>query len=55
VPQLLKPACPRACAPEKPLQWETPAQQLESSPCSPQLEENSDDPVQPERDKWIKS
>ena len=54
VPQLLKPACPRASAPEKPLQWDTPAQQSESSPCSPR-EESSEDPAQPKGDKWIKS
>jgi len=46
-PQLLSPCAsttdpqvPRACAPqqEKPPQWETQAPQLESSPCSLQLE-----------------
>ena len=33
VPQLLKPECPRTCAPpqEKPLQWEAHASQLEKS------------------------
>ena len=39
-PQLLKPACRRACAPqqEKPSQWEGQASQLESRLCSPQPE-----------------
>ena len=34
VPQLLKPACPRACAPhkEKPLQWEAHMPQRQSGP-----------------------
>ena len=37
MPQLLKPACPRACAPqqEKPLQWEARARQLESRSHTP--------------------
>ena len=41
-PQLLKPTCPRACAlqEEKLPQWEACAQQLESSPCSAQLEKS---------------
>ena len=40
--QLLKPAYPRACAQqqEKPPQWEAGAVQLESSPCSLQLEKS---------------
>ena len=40
VPQLLKPECPTAWAPqqEKPLIWEAHAPQLESDPCSLQLE-----------------
>ena len=39
-PQLQEAMCPRACAlqPEKLLQWEARAPQLESSPHSPQLE-----------------
>ena len=43
VKQLLKPSCPRACAlqQEKPLQWEAGAPQLESSPCSLQLEKKT--------------
>ena len=42
VPQILKPVCPRANAPqqEKPPQWAACTLQLESSPCSPQLEKN---------------
>ena len=52
-PQLLKPPHPRACAlqQEKPLQWEAHAPQLESSPCSPQLEtslRSDKGPAQPE-------
>ena len=40
--QLLKPMCPRACAPqEKPLQGEAHAPQLEKSLCS------NEDPAQP--------
>ena len=40
IPQLLKAACPRACAPqqEKPPQWEAQVLQLENSPCSLQQE-----------------
>ena len=40
--QLLKLVCPRACAPhkEKSLQREAHTRQLESSPCSPQLEKS---------------
>ena len=49
---LLKPACPRACArqQENPLWREARTPQLESSPCSPQLEKSSrsnKDPAQP--------
>ena len=42
MPQLLKLVCPRACAPhkEKSLQREAHTLQLESSPCSPQLEKS---------------
>ena len=54
VPQLLKPVHPRAHAmrslQEKPLQWEACAPQLESRPCSLQLEKSmcsSEDPAQP--------
>ena len=54
--QLLKPVCPRACAlhREKPPQWEARAPQLESSPCSLQLEKarSREDPAQPKRNKW---
>ena len=40
-PQLLKPKCPSACAPqEKPPQWGACAPRLESRPCSPHLEES---------------
>ena len=51
-PQLLKPVCPGACAlqQEKPPKWEASAMQLESSPCSPQLEMltcSNEDPAQP--------
>ena len=49
--QRLKPEGPRVCAPqEKPLQREAHAPQLESSPCSPQLEKGLcgiEDPAQP--------
>ena len=40
--QLLKSVCPRACAPhkEKSLQREAHTPQLDSSPCSPQLEKS---------------
>ena len=52
VPQILKLKCSRAHAPqqEKPPQWETCAQQLESSPHLPQIEKNlhsNEDPAQP--------
>ena len=51
-PQLLKPACLRACAPQqdKPAQWEGGwIPQLESSPNSPQLEKSlcNKDPAEP--------
>ena len=40
MPQVLKPACSRACAPqqEKLLQWEAHALQLDNSPYLPQLQ-----------------
>ena len=52
VPKLLKPAGPKACAlqQEKSLQWEAQAPQLESSPCSLQLDKSLSsnvDPAQP--------
>ena len=55
---LLKPMCPRACTlqQEKPPQWEAPALQLESSPCSSQQEKtpsSSEDPAQPKINKII--
>ena len=42
--QLLRPTYPRthAVQQEKPLQWETLTLQLESSPCSPQLDQSPD-------------
>ena len=51
-PQLPKPVCPgaRALQQEKPPKWEASAMQLESSPCSPQLEmltRSNEDPAQP--------
>ena len=59
-PQLLKPTCPRACAPQqgKLLQREACALQLESSPRSPQLEKspcsNNKDPAQPKNSYTLK-
>ena len=52
VPQWLKPASSRACAlqQEKPPQGEAQALQLESSPCSPQLEKACmQHPTQPKK------
>ena len=49
-PQLLKPLCPRACAPqENPPQWEAHPPQLDSSPHSLQVEKSlrsNEDPAQ---------
>ena len=50
-PQLLKPACPRAGAPqEKLLQWEALAPQLRGNSCSPQIDKS---PAQPKINKII--
>ena len=58
-PQLLKPTHPRACSVqgEKPPWWEAHSPQLESSPCSWQLEKSlhsGEDPAQPKINKIIK-
>ena len=52
VPQVLKPASPRACAlqPERPALWEASARELERRPTSPPLETSVpsiEDPAQP--------
>ena len=56
--QLLKPACPRACAPqqEKPPQWEAWALQLKSNPHSWQLEKTHVQQWRPStaKNKYIK-
>ena len=56
VPQLLKPVCPRACAPqqEKPLQWEARPLQWRAAPAlcnSRKPVHSNEDPMQPKRKK----
>ena len=56
--QLVKPKGSRACAPqqEKPLQQEAHTPQLESGPCSPQLEKiphGNEDAAQPKINEQI--
>ena len=53
---VIKSKRPRACAPqeETPPQWEAHSLQLESSPCSPQLDKglhSKEDPAQPKTNK----